>query len=123
MTNRANADFFQILLRQLRQDALVDLVLAKASLVLLKAKASEPVAYIQWSLTLVGHDAGLCRPERSCQGRPALPLASPPVRLRGQCPFNCETHQRPPLSQHGALRRDLRPRLDTDALGRRRRAS
>ena len=73
MTNRANANFLEVFLRQLRQDALVDLVLAKASLVLLKAKASEPVADIQWSLTLVGHDAGLCRPERTCLGGPHCP--------------------------------------------------
>ena len=57
MTNRANADFLQILLRQLRQDALADLVLAKASLILSKAKASEPVADIPWSPAAVGHDA------------------------------------------------------------------
>jgi hypothetical protein len=56
MTNRANADFLQILLRQLRQDALADLVLAKASLILSKAKASEPVADIPWSSAAVGHN-------------------------------------------------------------------
>ena len=44
MTNRVNADFLQILLCQLRQNALIDLVLAKASLILPKAKASEPVS-------------------------------------------------------------------------------
>jgi hypothetical protein len=56
MTNRANADFPQILLCQLRQNALIDLVLAKASLILPKAKASEPVADIPWSLAPAGHD-------------------------------------------------------------------
>ena len=57
MTNRANADFLQILLRELRQDAFVDLVLAKASLILSKAKTSEPVADIPLSRAPVGHGA------------------------------------------------------------------
>jgi hypothetical protein len=62
MTNRANADLLQILLDQLqilldqlRQDALIDLVLAKPSLILPKTKDSEPVADIPWSRP-VGHD-------------------------------------------------------------------
>ena len=76
MTNRANADFPQILLCQLRQDALIDLVLAKASLVLLKAKASAPVADIPWSLALPGHDAG--RSARIAPGESASAFWQPP---------------------------------------------
>ena len=56
MTNRGNADFPQIFLCQLRQNALIDLILAKASLILPQAKASEPVADIPWSLAPAGHD-------------------------------------------------------------------
>ena len=57
MTHGANADFLQILLRQLRQDALADLVLTKAYLILPKAKASKPVAYVPWARAAVRHEA------------------------------------------------------------------
>jgi hypothetical protein len=56
MTNRTNADFLQILLCQLRQDALINLVLAKTSLILSKTNASEPVADIPCSLLAIKHD-------------------------------------------------------------------
>jgi len=42
MTDRTNADFFQVLLRQARQDPFVYLVFAERSLILPKAKAPQP---------------------------------------------------------------------------------
>jgi hypothetical protein len=42
MTNRTNADFFQVLLGQVREDPFVDLVLAESRLVFFEAKAPQP---------------------------------------------------------------------------------
>ncbi len=42
MTNRPNADFLQVLLRQARQDRLVYLVHAEGPLVPFEAKAPQP---------------------------------------------------------------------------------
>jgi hypothetical protein len=46
MTNRADADFLQVLLRQAREDLFVYLVLAERSLILAKAKAPQPNHHI-----------------------------------------------------------------------------
>ena len=43
MTNRSNADFLQVLLRQTRQDPFVNLVLAEGPLVSFEAKAPQPI--------------------------------------------------------------------------------
>ena len=54
MTNRTNADFLQVLLRQAREDPFVYLVLAERSLILSKAKAPQPDHDV--------HDGGLTLP-------------------------------------------------------------
>jgi hypothetical protein len=54
MTNRTNADFFQVLLRRAREDPFVYLVIAERSLILSKAKAPQPNHNV--------HDGGLTLP-------------------------------------------------------------
>jgi hypothetical protein len=110
MTNRANADFLQILLRQLRQDALVDLVLAKASLILSKLhncnarpRSQSPISHGRAPLLAITHDSA-GRDGRVWAG---LALASPPGRSVRPATSSLgprKTQQRPALSQRGPLR-------------------
>jgi hypothetical protein len=110
MTNRANADFLQILLRQLRQDALVDLVLAKASLILSKLhncnarpRSQSPMSHGRAALLAITHDSA-GRDGRVWAG---LALASPPGRSVRPATSSLgprKTQQRPALSQRGPLR-------------------
>ena len=57
MTNWADADFLQVLLCQVREDPLVDLVVAESRLVLFKAQAPQP-----------DHDVHGGAPNTDCRG-------------------------------------------------------
>jgi hypothetical protein len=46
MTNRTNADFLQVLLREAPQDPFVNLVLAECGLVSFEAEAPQPISEV-----------------------------------------------------------------------------
>jgi hypothetical protein len=56
MTHGTDADFLQVLLRQVREDRLVGLVIAERRFILTKAKFSEPCPDID-GRALAGHGA------------------------------------------------------------------
>jgi hypothetical protein len=58
MTHRTNADFLQVLLREAREDPLVNFVLAECRLVSFETDAPQPVAHV--------HDVAPARPS-SCR--------------------------------------------------------
>ena len=68
MTDRTNADFFQVLLRQARQDPFVYLVLAERSLILSEAKVPQPTIDIHESAPPLLATRIIFRPKNVCNG-------------------------------------------------------
>ena len=81
MPDNADAHIFQVLRRQIRQDLLVDLILAERPLVSFKAKGPQPPTYVHDG-ALNDQPLRIVQPSRRVQHLPSRPKASLKASLR-----------------------------------------
>jgi hypothetical protein len=107
MPNDIDPEVLQVIGCQGRQDRVVDFVLTKRPFVLPKAKAPEPVAYIDRAPTCHGL---IVQAGTVVSRLAAMPLAIAVGRFTARSGLNSsarKTHQRPRLSQRGHLALNL----------------